>query len=53
MRASYDSNVVFTLMNSFSTSADTKEYLAKVGGWLAGWLAGCPVQCWLGGMVVV
>lgn len=29
MRASYGSNVVFTLMNSFSTSADTKEYLSK------------------------
>ena len=29
MRASYGCNVVFTLMNSFSTSADTKEFLAK------------------------
>ncbi len=29
MRASYGCNVVFTLMNSFSTSADTREFLAK------------------------
>lgn len=29
MRRSYDSNVIFTLMNSFSTSDDTKAFLSK------------------------
>jgi UTP--glucose-1-phosphate uridylyltransferase/phosphoglucomutase len=29
MRKEYGSQVVFILMNSFSTSADTKEFLAK------------------------
>lgn len=29
MRATYGTNITFTLMNSFSTSADTKEYLSK------------------------